>query len=52
MLTQCITGQFSKTEVAVLSDQVRLVACRIFDIFISLFVIFSLKADQHFSYTS
>jgi hypothetical protein len=28
------------------SDQVRLVACRIFDIFISLFVIFSLKADQ------
>ena len=32
-VSQCITGQFSKTEVAVLSDQVRLVACRNFDIF-------------------
>ena len=28
-----ITGQFSKTEVAVLSDQVMLVACRNFNIF-------------------
>jgi hypothetical protein len=32
-MSQCITGQFWKTEVAVLSDQVRLVACRNFDIF-------------------
>ena len=33
--SQCITGQSSKTEVAVLSNhvQVRLVACRNFDIF-------------------
>ena len=30
LITQCITGQFWKTEVAVLSDQVRLVACRNF----------------------
>jgi hypothetical protein len=32
-IVQCITGQFSKTEVAVLSDQVMLVACRNFNIF-------------------
>jgi hypothetical protein len=31
-ISQCITGQFWKTEVAVLSDQVRLVACRNVDI--------------------
>ena len=46
MLPQCITGQFWKTEVAVLSDQVRLVACRNFDIFGWLSVIYSLKVDQ------
>ena len=45
-LSQCITGQFWKTEVAVLSDQVRLVACRNFDIFGWLSVIYSLKVDQ------
>ena len=44
--SQCITGQFWKTEVAVLSDQVRLVACRNFDIFGWLSVIYSLKVDQ------
>ena len=43
---QCITRQFWKTEVAVLSDQVRLVACRNFDIFGWLSVIYSLKVDQ------
>jgi hypothetical protein len=43
---QCITGQFWKPEVAVLSDQVRLVACRNFDIFGWLSVIYSLKVDQ------
>jgi hypothetical protein len=46
ILSQCIIGQFWKTEVAVLSDQVRLVACRNFDIFGWLSVIYSLKMDQ------
>jgi hypothetical protein len=32
-IPQCITGQFSKAEIAVLSDQVMLVACRNFNIF-------------------
>ena len=37
---------YTKTEVAVLSDQIRLVACRNFDIFGWLSVIYSLKVDQ------
>ena len=39
-IPQCITGQIWKTEVAVLYDQVRLVACRYFDIFGWLSVIY------------